>query len=180
MDKQLGGLTFALMAMNRLAPVLLLFLLSAVYGTVWLFLPGVIPDFQFPVGALIALADVVILAVCLGAAYLEYSHYRIVQETDHMTVTQGLLDTKETGIPYRRIKSVDLNRSLIDQTIGASSLVITILGEAGEGTSGAEEKIRLPYLPKDFAQKLQDDLLSKAEVEKVDVENPSAPTAAQL
>lgn len=168
--RKFGPLTYMLMAWGMLGPFWFLLGLTAFYFVLLSAMPQVMASVNFPLGGILAAADLLILAGCLSGAYLEYSNYQIALEGDHVTVKKGFLNVRESGVPYRRIKSVDIGRDVLDQMLGASTVTITVLGEVEEGAPGAEEHMRLPYLPKDTAIKIQDALLSRAEVEKVNVE----------
>lgn len=113
----------------------------------------------------------ILLAVALGTARLEYSHYSIYLAADMLKVKRGVFVEEEVGIPYRRIQEVKIQREINDQAFGVSTLFITLLGEE-EGTPLTDKsRIVLPYIPAEIALEIQDALLKKAEVEEMAVEN---------
>ena len=109
---------------------------------------------------------VVLLVFFLG--WLEYYRYWIFVSDKDIKVQRGLFATEEVGIPFRRIKDVKIERSIINQILGVSDIVITTLGfEAGD--SHEEDEVVLPAVDKKIAIDIQSTILKKAQVEQINV-----------
>ncbi len=115
----------------------------------------------------------VVLLLTFTVGWLEYIHYGIFIDEKNLKIKKGLISEEMTGIPYRRIKDVRIERSLINQIFGVSNIIITMLGEEDKGESQEEEEeeytMFLPVLEKDVALHIQDTVLKKAQVEQIDV-----------
>jgi uncharacterized membrane protein YdbT with pleckstrin-like domain len=93
---------------------------------------------------------------------------------DNIKISRGLIAEEEIGIPFRRIKEVNFVRSLTDQMLGVSNVVLIVLGEDDGGPLSQESKIILPSLDVRIAKQIQDIILNKAEVEEVDMNAAAA------
>ncbi|OGZ67964.1 MAG: hypothetical protein A3D44_01610 [Candidatus Staskawiczbacteria bacterium RIFCSPHIGHO2_02_FULL_42_22] len=73
-----------------------------------------------------------------------------------------------TVIPYRHIQDVKIQRSLLDQILGMSDIVITISGEEGQNENFEhKDTVFLPAIEKKSALHIQDMILKKAQVEQM-------------
>ena len=68
-------------------------------------------------------------------AYLEYITHTYTFNEFNLIMKSGILDKKETSIPYRQIQDINVDRPLIYQFLGLSKLVLR--------TAGTEEKNEL-------------------------------------
>lgn len=157
----LGPKTLALLIFKRAAGIVVLFLgliaLAAIRGT----LPDMLGNFMDTV---LSFGLVAVLGfsffICL-TAYLEYQHYGVILEPENFRIKRGVLSQTEVGIPYRRIKEVNLDRGIFEQMFGVSTVVITLLGE-GEGQRFQDEsEITLPLIEQGIAQEIQNAILEK-------------------
>lgn len=99
------------------------------------------------------------------AAYLEYRNYTISVLEKNVRLTRGILNRFEIGIPYRRIKRVDIIRTIACRVLGVSNIVITTTGDDDHDVSN--DKIILPYITKPLAEKIQHEILQHAQVEQM-------------
>lgn len=107
------------------------------------------------------------LAFTAFVGWLAYINYRFCIDTDALKIKRGILNKEEVSIPYRQVQDVTIERDLLYQIIGVSRLVILTAGrEDVKGEEGESEGI-LPALDKDLAEKIRDDLLRRANIEKV-------------
>ncbi len=118
-------------------------------------------------GYIAILLLVVILTLIAG--WLRYIHYGIFIDQKHLKVKKGFISEEMTGIPYRHIKDVRIERSLLNQIFGVSDIVITLSGEQEDKLSEDELVTFLPALEKDIALQIQDIILKKAQVEQINV-----------
>jgi uncharacterized membrane protein YdbT with pleckstrin-like domain len=116
-----------------------------------------------PIGLIAAVG---VFLIILSSAWLEYTHYGIIIGENNFKVKKGVLNVVEIGTPYRYVKEVRIQRTLSDQFIGVSSVIVEVLGE-DEGQKFSEEsEIVLPCIDKDIAVQIQDSILKKSEIEK--------------
>jgi uncharacterized membrane protein YdbT with pleckstrin-like domain len=112
---------------------------------------------------------ILIIIFVFFIGWLEYLHYKISINEERIKISRGLISEEERGVPFRRIKEVTLKRSFFDQLFGVSKLVLEVSGGDDINTSTDETEIILPLLPKPIALQIQDNILKKAEVEKMDI-----------
>lgn len=111
---------------------------------------------------------VLLLFLAFGSikGWFQYSHYSVVLSDEDMTITQGFVSQEEIGVPYRRVKEIQIERDVINQLAGLSDVVIIIQG-AEESGAATERRVILPSLPKDVAIRIQNKILGKAEVQEM-------------
>ena len=157
----LGPKTLALLVFKRAMCIIVLFLgliaLAAIRGSV----PDILGGFM---DTILNFGLVAVLGfsffICL-AAWLEYQHYGVILEPENFRIKRGVIAQTEVGIPYRRIKEVNLDRGIFEQMFGVSTVVITLLGE-GEGQRFQDEsEIDLPLIEQSIAQEIQNCILEK-------------------
>jgi uncharacterized membrane protein YdbT with pleckstrin-like domain len=149
----------------------LLFLLFLVLIASIVFLNYIPYDYlHIAINAVFIFIGVFFLMVVLVffAGWLEYIHYGIFIEEKNLKIKKGFISEEMTGIPYRRIKDVKIERGIISQLFSVSDIIITILGSDDDDIE-KEFTIFLPALPKNIALDIQDTILKKAQVEQIDV-----------
>jgi len=115
---------------------------------------------------------VLILAVLICtfiAGWLRYIHYGIFIDEKNLKVKKGFIPEEMTGIPYRHIKDVRIERSLLNQIFGVSDIVITTEGDQDTKISQDEIVTFLPVIEKETALQIQDIILKKAQVEQINL-----------
>ena len=164
---KLGGKTLSVLILKRSGLLFFILIIFALLLMAWNFIPSAyLAIAQFALLGLFGLFILVgLFIVLLGS--LEYHHYKIIITEEMITLYRGLISEEEVGLPFRRIKQVNIERSLFDQIMGISNLNLTILGSE-EG--GHEDHILLPALDKKLAQEIQNIILQKAEVEEINVD----------
>jgi uncharacterized membrane protein YdbT with pleckstrin-like domain len=105
-------------------------------------------------------------------AWLIYINYKYMLSEDSLKVQRGILNKEEIAIPYRQIQDVDIDRDLSLRIMGVSRIVILTAGHEdapGEGNPNerGESEGYLPALDRDLAEWLRDELLRRANVQKV-------------
>jgi len=106
-----------------------------------------------------------LIIILLG--WLEYKHYKILINDETVVIYRGLFSEEDVGLPFRRIKQADIERSLMSQIFGVSNICLTITGEEDDA---AKNIIILPLIDKKLAQEIQDIILKKAEVEEINID----------
>ncbi|HUD03979.1 MAG TPA: PH domain-containing protein [Candidatus Paceibacterota bacterium] len=107
----------------------------------------------------------------LAAAHLIYRSYTFSIGEDAFKITKGIFAKKETAIPYRQIRDVNIERSFYQRLCGVSKLIVLTPGSgtAPAGGFSASESV-LPIIDnidKRRAVTLQAELLRRANIQKV-------------
>jgi uncharacterized membrane protein YdbT with pleckstrin-like domain len=167
--KRLGHKTFLLFFLRRTA---LLFLIALLEAAILFFYSSVPTEYTYIANIVIlALLGLFILIALLALllAWMQYTHYKIFISADNIKINRGLIDEEELGLPFRRIKEANLERSLMDQLFGVSNVVLMVLGEEEGDSLSKESKIILDSLDNKIATRIQEILLNKSEVEEVNM-----------
>ncbi len=106
-----------------------------------------------------------LIAIFIG--WLNYINYRFQLDEDALKIKRGILNKEVVAIPYRQIQNVDVERSFGYLILGLSKLVILTAGHEDKGDAQDESEGVLPALDKDLADRIQEELLRRANVEKV-------------
>jgi len=172
---RVGHKTFLLFVLKRILPSFFIALIGVVILLGYAYIPS---DYAYIANiVLIALSGLFILVLALSflLGWMEYVHYKIFIDEDNIKISRGLIDEEKIGIPFRRIKEANLERSLMDQMFGVSNVILMVLGEEeGANSMSGEAKIILPSLETKIASQIQETVLNKSEVEEVNM-NPGAP-----
>ena len=106
-------------------------------------------------------------------AWLIYKNYKYMLSEDSLKIIRGILNKEEIAIPYRQIQDVDIDRNLSLRMMGVSRIVILTAGhEDGPGSKDdpnehGQSEGYLPALDRELAEWLRDELLRRANVQKV-------------
>jgi putative membrane protein len=115
------------------------------------------------------LATFLIFVITLLIAWLQYIMFQFRLDADIFKIKRGILTKSETAIPYRRIESVDIRRTLIHQLFGVSRITIetTIDSEStSDNKSNASDEV-FPVIDHVLAQNIQEELTKRANVQKM-------------
>ncbi|MFA5746954.1 MAG: PH domain-containing protein [Candidatus Paceibacterota bacterium] len=171
--QQFGKKTFFIFTLKRSPAILCILFFLAVLSAVPRFLPDPYSEILaayipaiIPIGLIAAIGVFLIIS---SMAWLEYTHYGILIGENNFKVKKGVLNVMEIGTPYRYVKEVRIQRTLSDQVIGVSSVVIEVLGEEDEQSVPDESEIILPSIDKDVAIQIQDSILRRSEIEKFNI-----------
>lgn len=169
----LGNKTLFMMILAE-SFVLLTMILVLIVVTVLLNYVNLPQKYAGIVAEIISLYEMVLLIVfgaTLFMGWLRYYRYGIFLYEKSFKITSGFISIKETGIPYRRIQDITIERSLVDQLLGMSNIVITVLGLDEREAVGSDESDRviLPSLNREIASEIQDTILRRAQVEQINV-----------
>jgi uncharacterized membrane protein YdbT with pleckstrin-like domain len=178
--EKLGGKTLTLFILKRSA-ILFIILLAILFTS--LFQNFIPEDYLITVQLVIlglSLIFVILGLLIVALGVLEYKHYKIIISDETIKIYRGLFSEEEIGLPFRRLKQVDIERSLMNQIFGVSTIKMTILGEDDGNPASREDKLVIPYLDKNIAQEIQNIILKESEVDEINVDptNPSVSTPA--
>lgn len=164
--KNLGTKTLGFLIVKRSGPALL----AIVFTIFMIFVFGIAPEeYRSYAGTAVfftIIATILISGAMVGVALLEYHNYSITILEKSMKITKGILSRYESGVPYRRIRQVDIVRTPVCRLFGISNIIITLVGDE-DIADDANEKIPLPYLEKKLAERLQHEILQHAQVEQM-------------
>lgn len=165
--RRLGGKTLFILIFKRTS---ILFILALIAALIYFLTAYVPPAYQSWANLAESAALVLILVFAffiILIGYLEYSRYRISLNGESIEINRGIIREEEIGVPFRRIKEASVKRGIIDQLLGLSTLVLTVLGEDEGNIFSKESKIKLPVLDKKIAQEIQEIILQRAGVEEM-------------
>lgn len=172
----LGERTLLLFVLKRSG----FFLLSCIIVFLIISFSGMLPDAFSRYTNFANFGLVIFLLITAGVttltAYLEYRNYTISILEKNIKLTRGILNRFEIGIPYRRIKRIDIIRTIACQMLGVSNIIITTTGDDDEDTH--DNKIILPYLAKSLAERIQHEILQHSQVEQMRMVTVSPPPEA--
>lgn len=147
-----------------------------VVGALRHFQPGTEPTSPFGSSLLTIMtgsivADIVLwIVISLVLAYiwarLSYHYYRYELREDGFRKEHGVIWKKYVSIPYDRIQNVDIFRGIIARLLGLSDLQIQTAGGITAGSYGAFAEGRLPGLAKEEAERMRDELITRARQSK--------------
>lgn len=110
----------------------------------------------------------VFLAWAFFIGWITYINYTFSLEDDAFKIRRGVFSKKETAIPYRQIRDVNIERSFSQQLYGVSKLVILTVGEESLTSAVSESVIPVvDNIDKNLATASQAELLRRANVQKV-------------
>lgn len=163
--QQLGPRTFFLLLMRRIG--------------LGVFLLGVTLAANSVVGSVPALGSITLAGVGMSVfvlltsifiGWFDYIRYRIELGKDSIAITRGILHQTEVVVPFRRVQNVVIERGIVDQIIGTSDVSFSIAHAEGEDPTRASQKpIVLPALEHTFAERLQQELMKRANTEEIAV-----------
>ena len=164
--KHLGSRAFSLIASKhmRFAIILLIIAVAAFIGR------NIVGSSQFMNQVVLWALGlfVIFLGYAFLAGWLVYANYTFSLEGDAFKISRGVFSKKETAIPYRQIRDVNIERSLYQRIYGVSKLVILTVGEEGLSSGVSESVIPVvDNIDKNLAVAFQAELLKRANVQKV-------------
>jgi uncharacterized membrane protein YdbT with pleckstrin-like domain len=109
----------------------------------------------------------VFLIAAFIASRLVYRNNAFAFSEDALKIRRGVFTKLEIAIPYRQVQNVEIERTLIQQMMGISKVVIITAGTDNPATSRDESSCTMPVIDKDIAIGLQNELLRRADVQKV-------------
>lgn len=109
---------------------------------------------------------VAVFLVTAFVGWLVYVNYKFCLGDNALKIKRGIFNKEEIAVPYRQIQDATIERDLSYQMFGLSRLTILTAGHEEAGETGEAEGI-LPALDKDVAEKIRDELLRRANVERV-------------
>jgi len=100
----------------------------------------------------------------LLVSWLIYANYTFCLGEDALKIKRGIFAREEIAIPYRQIQDVDIEQDFSYRTFGVSRLVILTAGHEDEKGQSDEAEGVLPTIDSALAERLQSQLLLRANV----------------
>jgi len=113
------------------------------------------------------LLGVMLFLVSYIVSRLEYNNFTFNFGEFDLHLSRGIIDRKETSVPYRQIQDVNIERNLDHQLMGLSKIVITTAGHEETEEKGMSE-IVLDPLDKSVAEEIRTLLERKIGVQVVE------------
>lgn len=162
-EEHLGRKAFVLFALERmrvpLGTLVIALALSIVAdGTASITLADIVHDLYF--------ISFLLFILMLGWVWLEYNNYSFMFEEFDLVMHSGVLNKKQTVIPYRQIQSIDVVRNVSHQMLGLSKVVILTAGHEEADEKGLVE-VRLDPVDKERGDSIRELLERKVGVEVV-------------
>lgn len=171
--QQFGRKTFLIFVLKRSPALLCVIFFTAIIAAIPLFLPdpysGILAAYVPVVVPAGMMAAIGVFLTISSVAWLEYTHYGISIGENNFKVKKGVVNVVEIGTPYRYVKEVRIQRTLSDQIMGVSTVVVEVLGEDDGQTISDESEITLPSIDKNTAVRIQDAILKRSEIEKMNL-----------
>lgn len=174
--QRLGRKTYFLISLKRLNPsfglfalAIVLFLLQRLSLVFFSKDPQSFLKFASLLNTLIlftSLLFIVAVALAFFSAWLTYKNYTYAFEENALKIRRGIFNKEEIEIPYRQVQDVAIERPLLFRFFGVSRLVILTAGREAGGKTDESEGV-LPALDKDLAEKMEQELTSRANVEEI-------------
>ena len=130
------------------------------------------------------LVGIFLLLVSFIASWIQYHNFTFDFGEFDLHLKRGIIDRKETSIPYRQIQDVNIERNFDHQLMGLAKIVITTAGHEETGEKGMSEIILEP-LDRSVAEEIRTLLERKIGVQVVvdqtiaDTQAASSPQTAQ-
>jgi uncharacterized membrane protein YdbT with pleckstrin-like domain len=175
LPEDLGGKTLLIFFIKRSPLIVILLLLFLAINFSRPYFPENYSQYGGLAVGVFAVIFFIFAAIALLTAWLESARYKIFLTDESIKINRGILSEEQIGVPYRRVQDATIKRSLGYQLIGASALILNVIGDEGAQSISQETKIILPALDEKIALKIQDVILKKAEVEEMSMQQNSAP-----
>jgi len=158
--ERLGWKTFWVFMMERMNIALVVGVIACAFVV-----------FNLPLVGYAVWIFLIVFTVTLLVAWIEYASFAFLLAPDALKVKRGVIHKEEVAIPYRQIQNVDIERTFLYQLAGTSRLVILTAGhddtDATKEDGKAESEGIIPVIDKKLAARLQTELLSRANIQKV-------------
>ncbi|MFA6158422.1 MAG: PH domain-containing protein [Candidatus Paceibacterota bacterium] len=117
--------------------------------------------------AFFAIALIALLTAFISSRLL-YKSSGFMCSDDSLRIKRGIMTIQEVAIPYRQIQNIEIERTFRQRMLGLSRLVIYTASRDDEGGSkDLREEGVIPSIDEDIAVRLQNELLKRANVQKV-------------
>lgn len=166
---KLGHRTFWLFVSKKSTAAISFFVLALVFTFARGIssLPPEIRSFAGLAGAVCFVIFFIALLIAMLSAWFVYKNDQFCLSNDALKIKHGTFVEKEIAIPYRQIQNVSIERNMSEQMMGLSRIIIATAGHDDEKTPENESEGVLPAIDKHLAEALQEELLRRADVQKV-------------
>ncbi|MFA5742468.1 MAG: PH domain-containing protein [Candidatus Paceibacterota bacterium] len=167
--QRFGRRTLVMLILGKSSPAILALLILIVLFA----MPGLFPENYTMVSSIalpiVAFVCIFISLLVSAGGWLEYRNYAIFFDENNFKIRRGALNVEEIGVPYRHVKEVVVKRSIIDQLAGVSNVIISIVQDDDDRPVAKKEEIVLFSIDQAAAVQIQDAILRKTEIEKMDI-----------
>jgi len=164
----LGYKTFIRLVLKRSKLFFLFLIFSVIFILIGNNIEGGLSVISLKIASTGFLITLFIFLITILIVWLEYINFRFILGDNAFKVRRGVLRKEEVAIPYRQIQNVNIKRAFFDQIIGVSKLIILTAGrEDKDEEIWSEAEGVLPSLDKNIARQIQEDLLKRANIERV-------------
>lgn len=155
----LGHRAFLLFLLRRINPVLILLAatIGAWYAERWI--PIDYATWGIYAAELLLIASIALFLMIFLSTYFEYRYYTYLFTEDAFIMTYGYMIRNEIATLYHQIQNVNIQRSMLDRTIGVSQIIILM---TGSDRDAKRNQIVLPAVGRRKAKLVQAELLRRA------------------
>ncbi len=114
----------------------------------------------------------IIFGIIFLISWLKYINFKFFLDENSLHIIRGILNKEEISLPYQKIQNVDIDRPLLYRFLKLSKIVIlTAANDSFDTTeSYTEPEAYFPAIDYKLAYQLRDELLKRANIEKVIIE----------
>ncbi len=155
----LGHRAFLLFLLRRINLVLILFAatIGAWYAERWI--PIDYAVWGIYATELLFVVSIALFLMIFLRTYFEYRYYTYLFTEDAFIMTYGYMIRNEIATLYHQIQNVNIQRSMLDRTIGVSQIIILM---TGSDRDAKRNQIVLPAVGRRKAKLVQAELLRRA------------------
>ena len=118
---------------------------------------------------LVSIYFLVLVATFLGTL-LQYIAFEFMLDEHAFKIRSGIINLNIDAIPYRQMQNIDIERDLLYRLLGVSKLVILTAGTEDPDVNDESEGV-IPALDKHLAAAIQQELIKRANQERISVTN---------
>lgn len=99
-------------------------------------------------------------------AFFQYIAYEFMLDEHALKIKSGIINIQVEAVPYRQMQNIDIERDLLYRVMGISRLVI-LTSATEDLDTGDESEAVIPAIDKNLGYLIQEELLKRANVERV-------------
>jgi len=109
---------------------------------------------------------IIVFVGALLTSWIQYIAYEFALDEHALKIRRGILNIQIEAVPYRHMQNVDIERSILYRVFSLSRIIILTAGTEDPLSDNESEAI-IPGIEKHIAHDLQQELLRRANIEKV-------------
>ncbi len=173
-DIRLGKRAFIFLCLEKSRIPGVVLLLTAIFVLIKDMLPVESQPIAGTITTFLMIATVLVFFIAFLVGAFEYYGYSFALGEYDIRVKRGLINRRETSIPFRNIQNINIERTYSHQMFGLSRIILdTAAHEEEESEKGMSEAV-IEAVDKKLGEELRDILHQKIGVQIVRPETPLA------